>query len=209
LALGLIAVATWGNFTAVDGLVSKEAANLAALYRDLDGYPPPLRCRLERALADYTRSIIDQEWPAHRRGDVLDDGARRLEDFENAVMTFEPTHEREKITHAAVVRSLEAAVEQRDLRTQAVTTGLPAALWAVVLVGAAISIAMTYLFWIENRALHAVLVGSLATSIALLIFLTAAMDNPFRGEFSVSADAYQTVLAKVMRPSGCPETPDR
>ncbi len=34
-----------------------------------------------------------------------------------------------------------------------------------------------------------------------LIFLTAAMDNPFRGEFSVSPDAYQEVLDEVMNAS--------
>jgi hypothetical protein len=31
----------------------------------------------------------------------------------------------------------------------------------------------------------------MATTIGLLIFLMAAMDNPFRGEFSVSAAPFQ------------------
>ena len=38
----------------------------------------------------------------------------------------------------------------------------------------------------------------MAIFIALLVFLTAAMDNPFRGDFSISADAYQSVLENVM-----------
>ena len=50
LALGLIAVGTWENFTEVDSLVGKEAASLASLYRDFDGYPQPLRQKLEREL---------------------------------------------------------------------------------------------------------------------------------------------------------------
>ena len=37
LALGLIAVATWEDFTGVDAIVGKEAAALAMLYRDFDG----------------------------------------------------------------------------------------------------------------------------------------------------------------------------
>ena len=45
---------------------------------------------------------------------------------------------------------------------------------------------LTYLFWVENLKLHALAVAILACFIALLIFLTAAMDNPFRGEFSVN-----------------------
>ena len=74
--------------------------------------------------------------------------------------------------------------------------------WSVVLLGALLNFMIGYLFWVENRALHIVLMSLLATFIALLVFLTAAMDNPFRGDFSVSPDAIQTVLTSVMKPSG-------
>jgi hypothetical protein len=200
LALGLIAVATWEDFSDVDGLVSKEAASLAGLYRDLDGYPQPLRGQLESMLRDYTRHVIEKDWPAHRRGEVPAEGSLVLDRVENKIMAFEPTAEREKIAHAEILRSLDAVVQQRGLRLQSVNTGLPAALWAVVLIGSLLNIGLTYLFWVENSTLHAILVGTLAAFIALLIFLTAAMDNPFRGEFSVSPDAFQMVLDNVMNP---------
>ncbi len=61
----------------------------------------------------------------------------------------------------------------------------------MVLIGALFNGILTYLFWVENLWLHAILVAILAVFIALLIFLTAAMDNPFRGEFSVSSDAFR------------------
>jgi hypothetical protein len=201
LALGLIAVATWENYTEIDGIVSTEAAALASFYRDLDGYPQPLRGQLETMMRDYTRTVIDLEWPAHKRGLALEDGDAVLDQIENVLMSFEPTKEREKISHAEVLRSWDTLVEQRRLRLQAVSTGLPAALWAVVLIGAIINGILTYLFWIENLWLHAILVTLLATFVALLVFLTAAMDNPFRGEFSVSSDGFQTILDKVMIPS--------
>jgi hypothetical protein len=41
-------------------------------------------------------------------------------------------------------------------------------------------------------------VVAFSSSLAILIFLTAAMDNPYRGEFSVSTDAYQYTLDHVM-----------
>ena len=115
-------------------------------------------------------------------------------------MSFEPRLEREKIAHGEVLRSLDTVLDQRRPRLQAVSTDLPVALWSVVLIGAILNIAITYLFCVENHALHAVLVGVLAVFIGLLVFLTAAMDNPFRGEFSVSADALTTVLERVMPP---------
>jgi hypothetical protein len=198
LALGLIAVATWDDYTQTDGVVTTEAAAVGALYRDLDGYPQPLRERLERIMREYTRVVIDREWPAHKRGLAVEDGDSSLDHLENEVMSFEPASEREKIVQAEVVRSLDTVMEQRRLRLQAVTTGLPAALWSVVLVGALLNVGVSYLFWIENLGLHAALVAIMAAFIGLLVFLTAAMDNPFRGEFSVSCQAFQTILENVM-----------
>jgi hypothetical protein len=207
LALGLIAVGTWENYSGVDGLVSKEAAALAGLYRDFDVYPSPMRQKQEAALRDYTRQVIEKEWPAHRRGEAPEDVTLVLDAIENDLLTFEPTKESEKIGHAEVLHSLDEVVDLRRLRLQSVTGGLPAALWSVVIVGAWLTVALTYLFWVENVRLHAILVGLLATFIALLVFLTAAMDNPFRGEFSVSPDAFRAVLDNVMKP-GAGATPN-
>jgi Protein of unknown function (DUF4239) len=201
LALGLIAVATWENYTEVDAVVTSEAAALTSLYRDLDGYPQPLRNNLESLMREYTRTVIEKEWPAHKQGIALEDGDTILDKLENQVMNFEPAREREKIVHAEVLRSLDTVLEQRRLRLQAVSTGLPAALWAVVLIGALLNGLLTYLFWVDNFKLHALAVVILACFIAVLIFLTAAMDNPFRGEFSVNADVFQTILEKVMKPA--------
>ncbi len=202
LALGLIAVATWEDYTEVDAVVTAEAAALSSLYRDFDGYPQPLRGNLEVALRDYTRTVIEKEWPAHKQGVALEEGDQILERLENELMNFEPTREREKIVHAEVLHSLDTVLDQRRLRLQAVSTGLPAALWSVVLIGGILNGLLTYLFWIENVKLHALAVSILACFIALLIFLTAAMDNPFRGEFSVNSDVFKTVLDKVMHANG-------
>ena len=100
-----------------------------------------MRGRLEAMMRDYTRLVIEKEWPAHKKGEALEDGDAKLDQFEDEVMSFDPTKEREKIVQAEVLRSLDTVQEQRRLRLQAVPTGLPAALWSVVLVGALLNIA--------------------------------------------------------------------
>ncbi len=202
LALGLIAVATWQDFSDVDGQVSKEAADLARLYRDLDGYPSALRLSLEDDLRTYTRSVIDEDWPLHRKGQSNPRGEARLDALENRIMAIEPTRETERIAHREVLDGLNEVVEARTLREGSVGSGLPMALWLVVLSGAVLNIGLNYLFSVDNVGLHALLIGVFAAFLALLIFLTAAMDNPFRGEFSVSPDAYQAVIDQVMSPRG-------
>ena len=198
LALGLIAVGTWEDFTTIDGQISQEAAALGSLFDDLDGYPPPTRDKLETQLRDYTRFIIEKDWPAHRKGSVDDEGSRLLERFEDEVRAFNPTDEREKIAHAEVIRGVAEVDQARRVRLGSVGAGLPAALWAVVLIGGVLNTMLLYLFWVENLTLHAILVAIFSTFVGLLVFLTAAMDNPFRGNFSVSPDAYQEMLDDVM-----------
>ncbi len=113
-------------------------------------------------------------------------------------MAFEPKSETDKIRHAEVLQSLGELDTNHDARIQAVHVALPGVLWAVVLIGAVVNIGISYLFWMQNLWLHALLILAFASALAILIFLIAAMDNPFRGEFSVSPDAFQYVLDHVM-----------
>ena len=202
LTLGLIAVATWQNFTAADSMVTQEASILDSLYRDLHSYPQQLRSDLEELLRVYTRQLIDIEWPAYRQGRVLITGTRTLEEFKNKIAAFEPSNNsgRDKINHFATSESLDKLLTQRRTRLQAVPSGLPAVLWVVVLLGGMLVFLLSHFFWVDNVILHAVLVGLQATILGLLIFLTAAMDNAFRGDFSISPDAFEQVFDQTMKP---------
>ncbi len=60
--------------------------------------------------------------------------------------------------------------------------------------GAGISLASSYLFVVGDARLHLILVGFLATIIAMVVVLIAAYDSPFVGDLAVSSDSYQLVL---------------
>lgn len=198
LTLGLIAVGTWQNFNDADAKAAKEASSLGALYRDVDGYPSPLRQEAEGLLREYARVVIEKEWPAHRQGAVLALGDKVLEDLENKIMAFEPSREVERIAHAEAIKSLGELVGNRGYRVQSVGVALPGVLWTVVLIGAVVTTGIAYLFWLDNLRVHSLLVVGFSSALAMLIFLTAAMDNPYRGEFSVSPAPFQYVLDHVM-----------
>ena len=48
ILVGLLAVAAYQNFSAVDDIVTNESSSLEALYRDLRAYPQPIRGRFAR-----------------------------------------------------------------------------------------------------------------------------------------------------------------
>src|SRR6185503_10769686 len=54
ITVGLIAVGVWNTNSNAADLVSKEAASIGALYRDVSGYPDPLRGELQSTLREYT-----------------------------------------------------------------------------------------------------------------------------------------------------------
>src|SRR4051812_45733958 len=78
LTLGLIAVATWQNYTDVDKLVYQEAAALRVLHTNISWYPPPVRAQLNDGILAYVDFVIEQEWPAQHRGVRLGTGQQQL-----------------------------------------------------------------------------------------------------------------------------------
>ena len=199
ITLGLVTVATWGNYTSIAGIASAEAAALTALYRDTDGYPEPTQTALRTQLRAYTDAVIRVAWPAQRQGRVSPDGDVRITALQHTLVSFNPRTEGERAVHQEALRQFNVLVEHRRRRAESVSASLPGVLWAVVLYGAAIVVALSYTFPLRAYVEHAWLTGVVTATMALLIFVIATLDHPYRGAVSVSPDAYQLALDHVMR----------
>jgi hypothetical protein len=194
IAIGLIAVASWGNVTAATSVASHEAAAIAALYRDLGGYPAPLRSDLQSLVAQYTRYVIDEAWPLQRLGEIPHGGTDLLNQVQRALYAFEPPTEGGKITHGEALQAFNRLIEYRRQRLEAVNYAVPGTLWSVVLIGAAIAVTASFVFDMESFHVHALMTSLLAGMIGLLVFFIAITDLPYRGARGVQPDAYELVL---------------
>ena len=200
ILLGLIAVGTYQNFSAVEESIGQEASALAALYRDVSSYPETIRGELQALLREYCRYVIEEAWPAHRRGLIPEGGTERVSAFQRELLTFEPATKGQEILHAATLHRFNCFSEIRSQRLHHVTTGLPAALWYVVAVGAVLGIVLTWLFSIDRLGAHLAVGGILSLLTGLVIFLIAAMDHPYRGGISVSPEAFEIVQRRLLAP---------
>jgi Protein of unknown function (DUF4239) len=202
VTLGLMSVGAWTTHTDAEMKVAQEAASLAALYRDVSSYPVERRTELQDDLRHYTREVIDVAWPAQRKGVIPSGGTELLDAFQKKIAVFEPSSEGQKILHAETYREYDRLVEFRRMRLQSVNGGLSAALWFMLLGGAFVCIAITWFFSIRNRSMHFWMTVSLSALLGLLIFELATIDNPFRGDMSVSPDAFVAVYEQLMKPGG-------
>ncbi len=191
LTLGLIAVATWQNYTEVDKLVNQEAAALRVLHANVSWYPPSVRGELNQGLLDYTDFVIEEEWRAQHHGVLLGTGQQQLLAFRRPLMAFDPATEREKALHDATLQSFDHYLELRGTRVSHVGAGVPVLVWLVLIVGAVLTVVITYCFSMRRVESHIVLTVVLAGFLSLLIYLIVMMDHPFRGEFAVGSDAFE------------------
>ena len=201
IAAGLTAVAVWGNTGDAAANVGREAAAINVLWHDLGGYPQPLRDETRGAVMEYTKFIIDKEWPLHRMGEAPTLSLAELERFQANLFGFEPATEGQKILHAHTIGSYNRLLEARRLRLQAVVdTALPIELWVVVLLLGVIAISSCFLLRVDSFAMHATITILVATPIALVLYFIAVTDRPFQGGVAVSAEPYRAILENLMRP---------
>lgn len=194
ITVGLIAVGVWNTHSNAEDVVSREAAAIGALYRDVSGYPEPVREKLQSDLNKYTHALIEQTWPAQQEGRLLDVGTRLIDDFQSTLYSFEPTTPGQTALHSETLRAFNTLIEYRRLRIDAVDGALSTVMWAVIWVGAAISIGVAYLYRIEDPRIHTILVALMAGFLGVVLFMIVINDRPFVGRNSIQPDSYRVIL---------------
>lgn len=200
VAVGLFALGAWQNYTDVDSKVALESATLAELYRDVSHYPEPQRSTLQSYLRTYVRKLIDISWPQFRRGIADTANNATLDSFYDLVAEFEPTTETQRVIHAETIKQFNQLIELRRLRLLNVTVGLPRVMWTLVIVGGIATLASTWFFDTRSLAMHFWLTVLLALLLGMMIHLLATMDNPFRGEYAVGPEGFETIYENLMLP---------
>lgn len=198
ICVGLLAIGAWATYRETQEKVDHEAAALGALYRDVGAYPEPARSILQDDLRRYTRAVIDVGWPMQQRGEVPNNASPVLNDFQAHLLSFEPKGEREDVLAAEAYRAFNDLTESRRVRLNSATAELPGPLWALVMLGAAICTAATWFLYAESFAMRFWMTLSFTSLLGLLIFLVAVLDNPYRGQLSVSPEPLERVYTQIM-----------
>jgi len=196
LLLGLIAVTAYQNVADAGANVTREAAALSALYEDVSRYPEPYGQNLRWLLRDYTRYVIKYAWPLQQRGIIPEEGTIRADAFQEQLLDFQPATPAQEILHAEALRQFNHFLEARRMRLFSVPSGLPAVMWYVMIVGAVLNLALCWLF--EMRFITQLLLGGiLAAYLGTMMFLIFDMNQPFRGQVSISAAPFETLFQRM------------
>lgn len=131
------------------------------------------------------------------RGEHADDGTRRLNKFAQTIAAFEPTTVGQQLLHAETLHQLNEVTELRRKRLHAIEGGLPPVMWAIVLIGAVLTIGVTYLLQID-RKVQVTLTAFFAMFIGLVVFVITSLDQPLSGPLAINSQPYQLVLDRLI-----------
>ena len=207
ILLALLALGALENRARLIETVGREAASLGSLYRNVSGYPEPIRSELSAMLREYCSYVIDVGWEEQRRGEIPKEGVGRMNVFQATLLPFEPKTKGQEILHAQTLYEYNKFIEGRRLRISSAEHGLPGPMWWVVAAGALLGILLTLMLHVRRFWAHFVLAGSLALTTGLVVFLLTALDQPLRGGIHVTPEAFEILRENLMNPTTQAEGP--
>jgi hypothetical protein len=191
--LAFVAVTVWERFEAAETRSFEEASSLGVVYRDADDFPQ--REAIRAALRSYAKLVAEDEWPAMAHGGQSPEADALVEQIDRTIRQLDVKSPRQADVHQQMLSAMDQALRDRDTRLTMSSTGISGVMWMVLLLGAVVTVAFTYLFGYRHGPIRGVMAGALGLLIGLVLFLTFSLDFPFKGGITIGPDAFEDLHA--------------
>jgi protein-S-isoprenylcysteine O-methyltransferase Ste14 len=195
--IAVIVVGVWETFAKSDEIATAEANKLSNLVLDSAGLPAAVAAGVHADLDQYTQLVVKSEWPSQQAGQqdeaVYEPGWTVLGRLSSRLAVFEPATMGQNTIKGEMLHTVNDLIKARRSRILAAGAHLPAVVWQILLIAGAVAVFYSYLFGAHSFGLHLTITGLIAASIALIFVLIIALDYPFRGDVSVSDEAFTSI----------------
>jgi hypothetical protein len=181
---GFVVFLAFENYDTSRSGAEAEARIVAEQFETVQFLPTPARERLSGELVCYARSVVHLEWPRMESG-TLDDA---LNPWGVAVFrSLRGIEPRSASEQAAFSKYLDQRSDREDARSDRTHGGegvIPAPLWIVLFLSAAILFVFMLFFADsgERAFVQATMMGGVAVLVSSLLLLLWFLDNPFHGD---------------------------
>lgn len=182
--LGFTVVVAWEQFSSAKANVAHEASTLTTMYRQTVGIPDPLRTDLRQQLRRYAEAAKGPGWETQDRS-AADDNPRAAITEMYRLLGNQPSATSTPITgeFLSELTVLATDLNQRALDGQ---SRIPPLMWAGLLFGGVLLVAVTGFMRLDTERLHPILSSGVAVLLGLLLFIVYFLDHPFRTDIGVT-----------------------
>ncbi|MFY9555804.1 MAG: DUF4239 domain-containing protein [Blastocatellia bacterium] len=200
--LAFVIFVVWTQYDTASTEVLREANRIADLRRFTVGFPDPVRRSLHEKILTYCRSLVDEEWPAMEEGQRSLHAGALLDDLWDTYSHFEvdSPSARQIALYNESLKHLSDLNNSRRLRLYASRETLPTILNVLLWGGGIVIIGFTYLFGLKSILTQSVMTAALVATIAFTLFLIAALDSPFKGDFRISPEPIREFVLEIPTP---------
>ncbi len=196
--LGFVVISVWEQYQDAESNSRQEADAVGDIYRIAEGLPGTARQQMQDTVVGYANAVIDIEWDAMHDGTApSQEAVTQADALWNAFYGVEVSSPQDQEMFAAALAELDSLSEHRRERLEDATSGLLSIMWWVMIGGGLLTVLFPCLFGVENGLVHALIIGTLAASIGLLLFVVYDLNHPFSGDVHVQPEAMKLVLQQI------------
>lgn len=197
ILLAFVVFVVWTSYQSASDAVASEADQLVDLLRISKGFPPELHAAVHHQLRQYTNSVIADEWPSMREGHESAKTEAEIEALWQIYVRAGATVSRDAPLLLESLERMARLADARRARLGKSVSRIPPLLWILLVGGGLIMILFTYFFGIRNVRAQMLMTAALASQIAFVLFLVAAIDRPFDGLMKISTDPFHRVIQRL------------
>lgn len=187
----------WNASREAGANLEHEATEVADLSRLSTAMPDPLRRKITPALMEYLNAVVEDEFPDMQQGR---DSERTWAAVQNLWDVYGASQAETTRLQAYFTESLKHLTQLSDYRRTRLFASrgtVPTSLKGLLLVGAIVLIAFTYLVGHESVWSQAAMTAALAGVLSFSLFLIASLDDPYSGVARVTPQPVQLELNHV------------
>lgn len=192
--LAFVVIAEWETYNDASANVEYEANKLGDIYRDANGLESGFRLKVHKACRVYAETVSGDEWEDMETRKECTHSWKAFNALQRLVIQYNPSGEREKIIYEALFRELNAMNDFRRERLLKTEPTVNPIMWFVLSLGAIITITFSYFFGVERLGIHLGMTALLSATIALVLYLSIALNTPFRGAMKISPEPFERLL---------------
>lgn len=194
VALGLMVINVQSSYSEVKMVVMQEANLTENLFIDASGLEGASGTDIQALARNYAEDVIGEWESIGRRNDSSLPSHESVENLTLRILNYQPLSARDQIIYAEVLSGLNDMLDQRRERLHLGRDSMGAVAWLIVILGAVITIGMTWFYPTESDRTRYLLVGTMGLMFGLMIFLIVVMDHPLLGGFRVESASFEEAL---------------
>jgi hypothetical protein len=191
--LGFTVVAEWEFFDAARANTAEEAALLVPLYRQTRVMEQGHGDEIRHFIRSYAEHVVER-WEAFAHGERNTEAGRDTNEIIRVFSEMTPSNKSRELVSAQFLMTFSQMVLNRNKRYAQSAEALSNIMWIGILAGGALTVALSFIVFMEVAWLHVLAVAVMSALIGMMLFMAAVFSRPFQGPLAIDPAPFEAVI---------------